>query len=48
MGAAESHQPWEGAGAPASGRVLTSCLPQKSWVSGEDRVGAEGLDMCAR
>lgn len=50
-GAAEFHPPWEGAGQEAVGADTSSppfFPPGKSWVSGEDRVGAERLDLCAR
>uniref|UniRef100_A0A8D1UQ12 KLF transcription factor 6 n=1 Tax=Sus scrofa TaxID=9823 RepID=A0A8D1UQ12_PIG len=50
-GAAEPHQPWEGAWAPREAvRADTSSvppLPPKSWASGEDKVGPERLDMSA-
>lgn len=50
MGATELlHQPWEGAGLRRRLSEQTHphlILSPKSWVSGEDRVGGERLDMC--
>lgn len=50
MGATELlHQPWEGAGLRRRLSEQTHphlILSPKSWVSGEDRVGGERLDVC--